>query len=114
MFNREDLDKIIGRVQNQIIEKVLCSIPDMIVHLARRTDMMQSLYRDLFIALPEAKDDKELLAKVIEKVELQNPGKSPQEIFALIPAAYTLTKAAEGSITSVDMSKLNETVNGVI
>ncbi len=76
--------------------------------------MMQGLYRELFNDIPEAKEDKELLAKVIEGVELHNPGKSPADIFALVPEAYRKAKGLNVNISSIDMSKLNETVNGVL
>lgn len=111
---REELDKILQRFQNQVIEKVLCSIPDMIQHLAKRAEMMNDIYRDLFKECPECKDDKGLLSSVIQKVEGNNPGKSPAEIFKLVPAEYRKAKGLMTNITGVDMSKLDETVNGIL
>ena len=113
-FNREDLDKIIGRLENKIIERVLCSIPDMIIHLARRTDAINKLYADLFKVCPECSDDKELLARVINKLEVANAGLSPEDLFKLVPDSYREAKGLISNLGSVDMSKLNETVNGII
>lgn len=112
--DREELDKILSRFQNQVIERVLCSIPDMIQHLAKRAEMMNEIYRDLFKECPECKDDKELLASVIQRVEGENPGKSPAEVFKLIPAEYRKAKGLMKGLGSVDLSKLNETVNGIL
>ena len=113
-FNRHELDRILARMENHIIEKVLCSIPDMINHLAKRAEMMNEIYRELFKECPECKDDKELLASVIQKVEGENIGKSPAEIFKLVPAEYRKAKGLMNNIGNVDMSKLNETVNGIL
>ena len=111
---REELDKILQRFQNIVIEKVLCSIPDMIQHLAKRAEMLNEIYRELFKECPECKDDKELLASVIQRVEGANPGKSPVEIFKLIPAEYRKAKGLIENLGNVDLSKLNETVNGIL
>lgn len=75
---------------------------------------MQELYRELFKEIPEAKDDKELLAKVIQRVEGAHPGLEPKEIFKKIPAEYRATKSAQSQLQAMDMTKLNETVNGVL
>ena len=113
-FNRHELDRILARMENHIIEKVLCSIPDMINHLAKRAEMMNEIYRELFKECPECKDDKELLASVIQKVEGENIGKSPAEIFKLVPSEYRKAKGLMNNLGNVDLSKLNETVNGIL
>ena len=111
---REELDKILNRLENRIIEKVLCSIPDMIQHLAKRAEMMNEIYRELFKECPECKEDKELLASVIQKLEGNNPGMSPMNLFKLVPAEYRKAKGLMANLGSVDLSKLNETVNGIL
>lgn len=111
---REELDKIFNRLENRIIEKVLCSIPDMIQHLAKRAEMMNEIYRELFRECPECKDDKELLSSVIQKLEGNNPGMSPMNLFKLVPAEYRKAKGLMANLGSVDLSKLNETVNGIL
>lgn len=112
--DREELDRILGRLFNLAIERVLCSIPDMLVHLSKRTELVNELYKGLFEKIPEALEDRANLASVIQGLELKNPGMSPQDLFALVPAAYKEHKGLINMVGVVDMSRLNESVNGVL
>lgn len=112
---RSEIGNILERAENRMMEKLICSIPDMLVHLATRQDMMKKLYEKLLAAIPEAKEDKATLAAVIQGLELKNPGMSPNELFELVPAEYRRVKSfGEKSVEKPTIGNIQETLNGIL
>ena len=86
----------------------------MVMQIAKRTAMMNEAAEKLYKDCPECKDDRALLSSIVQKLEMENIGKSPMELFEMVPPIYRKLKGLQENLPSVDMSKLNETVNGVI
>lgn len=110
------LNELLTRVYNLVIEKTLCNLPELLLHMSRRTESLQRLTTSFFAAHPELAKDKDVVAKILQSLELQLPGATPEELFAKIPAAYERYKNASTKVTTTDLdiASIDKNINGVL
>lgn len=71
MLTEEERNSII----NEAVEKALLKIPEVVGNLITSATYSARLNREFYEKYPEFTKDKEMVAKVVQKVEGDNPGK---------------------------------------
>ena len=115
-LNKEKFNVVLERVYNLAVEKTLCNLPELLNHLSKRQAHLQGLYAKFFAENPQYVEQKPRVAEIIQSLELLNPGASPEEIFGKLPAALRNFAVVEKEVKTspVDLTKLNESINGVL
>ena len=69
-FNYERLSLLISKIVKLSVEESLRTLPHVITHLSNQTSYLQSLSKKFYDENKELVDKKEVVSKIIEKIEI--------------------------------------------
>jgi hypothetical protein len=81
-ISEEDFSSLIESIIKRAVEESLRILPSVIDHLTQQVRMLQAMSEEFYKEHPGLCAHKELVAKVIEQIEAENPGLSYKDVLA--------------------------------
>lgn len=108
-LNQDQMDKL----ADMVLEKALVRLPSVLGALMQNQAATFKLVKDFYDAHPELKEHRGVVARAIEKTELDNPGKRYEEILevALPRIKEELRMQSKLSFERPSLGDLNLSVN---
>lgn len=70
-------------LKNEIVEQIFLQLPEIIGNLMTSQASLNKLNKKLYSENPDFKNHKEIVVKVLEEVEGENPGKSYEDMIRI-------------------------------
>lgn len=80
----DDFEEILKDVMTQTSEHVLKMIPNVVSYIVKQSSYLKQLSEDFYLKHPELNNHKDLVTKLVQQTETENPGKSFEEILNLV------------------------------
>lgn len=103
--------------RDYLFEYTLKAIPVMIANLVRTSESVVGAAESFYKDNPNFVQYKELVMKIVERIDAENPGKSLDEIFKLAKPLIDkaiVVNGGERVLDRPDVTTLNDNLNGLI
>ena len=113
----ETFNKFLDSYANHIVERVLKSIPMMIANLVKTSEGIVATVEQFYKDNPNLVSSKDIVGKVLEKLDAENPGSSIQELRQMAKPTIEQTQKVNGlnqEVTRPNIDKLSKDLNGII
>lgn len=98
----EDLDLVFYSIQTHAAEQALRMLPNVVDYLIKQSTHIKGLSEDFFKRNKDLVNKKDMLAKLLEQVESENPGLPYEKMLSKVELLAKKTKDLE---QTVDVSK---------
>lgn len=92
-------------LKNEIIEQIFLKLPDIIGNLMSTQSSLNKLNKKLYSDNPEFRNNKDLVANIIEDVEGKNPGKNYEDI---IKSAIPIIKERMEIVNKLNVTDIKD------
>lgn len=115
--DEETFNKFLESYSNYLVERVLKSIPVMIANLVKTSEGIVGTVEQFYKDNPQFVGAKDLVSKVMEKVDAENPGSSINELLSLAKPVIEQTLQVNGLNQTVErpnVDTFSKDLNGLI
>ena len=91
----EDFNAMQERTCQRAVEMAMRTVPQVVDHVTKQAFLLRKLSHEFYKNNPELAQDKELVARTIEKLEGDNPGATYEQLLAKVPGKVQELKQAK-------------------